>query len=217
MDKFVSLSPALYRYLVEHCSPRPAVLEELARETQSLGGVAVMQIAPEQGALMTLLVRLMQARQAVEVGTFTGYSALCIAFGLPPDGRLLCCDINPEWTAIARRYWEKAGVADRIELRLAPALETLRSLPRKPYLDFSFIDADKGNYRAYYEELLLRTRPGGLICFDNVLWGGTVADPSYDEPEVRALRALNESLARDPRVDVVVLPVADGLTLACKK
>ncbi len=217
MDKFLSLTSELYRYLVGHCSPRPPVLDELARETQALGSISIMQIAPEQGALLTLLVRVANVRSAVEVGTFTGYSSLCIALGLPLEGRLLCCDVNAEWTTIARRYWEKAGVANRIELRLAPALDTLRTLPKSPSIDFSFIDADKANYRAYYEELLPRTRQNGLIVFDNVLWGGTVVDPVQRGEEVEALRQLNDWLAQDPRVEVVMLPIADGLTLARKK
>lgn len=217
MDKFLSLTADVYHYLLAHCSPRPPVLEELARETEALGPIAIMQIAPEQGAFMTMLVRLMGARRAVEVGTFTGYSSLCIAMGLPPDGHLLSCDVSEEWTSIARRYWQKAGVADRVELRLGPALDTLRALPREPVFDFAFIDADKANYLAYYEEILARTRANGVILFDNVLWMGTVADPAVQSEEVDALRALNDFLCTDERVEVVMLPVADGLTLARKK
>lgn len=217
MDKFLSLTRDVYQYLLSHCSPRPPILEELARETEALGPLALMQIAPEQGAFMTMLVRLMGARQAVEVGTFTGYSSLCIAMGLPPDGHLLCCDVSEEWTSIARRYWQEAGLADRIELRLGPALETLRALPREPWIDFAFIDADKANYLPYYEEILARTCPNGVILFDNVLWMGTVADPHVQSEEVSALRALNDFLSADDRVEVVMLPVADGLTLARKR
>jgi predicted O-methyltransferase YrrM len=160
-------------------------------------------------------VRLTGARQAVEVGTFTGYSSICIARGLPDDGRLLCCDVSEEWTSIARRYWERAGVADRIELRIAPAAETLSSLPTEPYLDFAFIDADKTGYPAYFEEIVTRTRPGGLIVLDNMLRGGRVLDPLNDDD--RAIVALNDALLADERVDVVLLPVRDGVSLARKR
>src|SRR5262249_27755264 len=156
-------------------------LRALEAETAALGPISMMQIAREQGVFLTLLARILGARRAVEIGTFTGYSAISIARGLVPGGRLLCCDVSEEWTAIARRYWARAGVADRIELQLAPALETLRTLPLTPEIDLVFIDADKTNYRRYYEELLPRLRPGGLIVFDNVLWGGQVADPSNQE------------------------------------
>jgi caffeoyl-CoA O-methyltransferase len=151
------------------------------------------------------------------VGTFTGYSAISIARGLAPDGRLLCCDVNEEWTGIARRYFARAGVAERITLRIAPALETLRALPPTPEIDLAFIDADKTGYRAYYEELLPRLRPGGVVGFDNVLWNGAVADPTNTTADTQALRALNDFLVTDQRVDIVMLPVADGLTLARKR
>jgi caffeoyl-CoA O-methyltransferase len=218
MDKFISLTPTLYRYILEHCTPQPEVLVELATETrEKYGPLSMMQIAPEQGAFMAMLVRLMGARSAVEVGTFTGYSALCIASALPEEGRLLCCDLNEEWTSVARRYWEKAGVSHKIELRLGPALESLRSLPKEPLFDFAFIDADKENYRSYYEEILQRLRANGLIVFDNVLWMGAVADPNIVDRDTAALRELNDYLVRDRRVDVVMLPIADGLTLARKR
>lgn len=218
MDKFISLNTELYRYVVEHCSPRPRVLEDLAVETsERLGPLSLMQISPEQGAFMTLLVRLMRAKNAIEVGTFTGYSALCVALGLPEDGKLICCDVNEEWTAIARRYWEKAGVADKIDLRLGPAIETLRSLTHQELFDFAFIDADKENYALYFEEILRRLRPNGVILFDNVLWMGAVADRAISDPDTVALRELNERLAQDPRVEVVMLPIADGVTLARKR
>lgn len=218
MDKFISLNTELYRYVVEHCSPRPRVLEDLAVETsERLGPLSLMQISPEQGAFMTLLVRLMRAKNAIEVGTFTGYSALCVALGLPEDGKLICCDVNEEWTAIARRYWEKAGVADKIDLRLGPAIETLRSLAHQELFDFAFIDADKENYALYFEEILRRLRPNGVILFDNVLWMGAVADRAISDPDTVALRELNERLAQDPRVEVVMLPIADGVTLARKR
>jgi caffeoyl-CoA O-methyltransferase len=171
-----------------------------------------MQISHDEGELLTMLVRLVGARQAVEVGTFTGYSSICIARGLPDDGRLLCCDVSEEWTSIARRYWERAGVADRIDLRIAPALETLRALPSGRHLDFAFIDADKTGYAAYFEEIVPRVRPGGLIVLDNMLRDGRVLDPQNDDD--RAIDALNDALRADERVDVVLLPVRDGVSLA---
>src|SRR5690606_32197414 len=161
--KSFHLPPAVHDYLVRHGSPPDAVQRELIEETGRLGGCSMMQIAPEQRAFVTRLARAIGARRAVEVGTFTGYSALCLARGLPPDGRLLCCDVSAEWTAIARRYWEKAGVADRIELRIGPAAETLAALPPEPTFDLAFIDADKPSYPVYYEEILKRLRPGGLV------------------------------------------------------
>jgi len=215
--KSFHLPPAVHDYLVRHGSPPDAVQRELIEETRRLGGISMMQIAPEQGAFMTLLARAIGARRAVEVGTFTGYSALCLARGLPPDGRLLCCDVSAEWTAIARRYWEKAGVADRIELRIGPAAETLAALPPEPTFDLAFIDADKPSYPVYYEEILKRLRPGGLVLVDNVLWMGRVADPSANDEHTAAMRAFNAKLAADPRVEVVMLPIADGLTIARKR
>jgi caffeoyl-CoA O-methyltransferase len=211
------LSPAVHAYLIEHGTPPDPVLEELARETQKVGPLALMQVAPEQGAFLTLLTRLVGARRAIEVGTFTGYSSICIARGLPPDGRLLCCDVSDEWTSIARRFWEKAGVADRIELRIAPAAETLRALPETADVDLAFIDADKPGYGVYYEEILKRLRPGGLILADNVLWMGRVADPAADDPQTEAIRAFNARVARDPRVECVMIPLSDGLTLLRKR
>jgi caffeoyl-CoA O-methyltransferase len=176
-----------------------------------------MQIAVEQGAFLTLLARILGARRAVEVGTFTGYSAISIARGLAPDGQLLCCDVSEEWTAIARRYFARAGLAERITLRIAPALETLRALPRTPEIDFAFIDADKPSYRVYYEELLPRLRPNGVIGFDNVLWMGHVIDSSDTSESTRAIRELNDFLVRDERVETAMLPVSDGLTLVRKR
>jgi caffeoyl-CoA O-methyltransferase len=216
-DKFTTLTPALYAYLFAHNPPRDGVLEALAAETATLGGWSLMQIAHEQGAFLTLLARLLGARRIVEVGTFTGYSAICLARGLAPDGRLLCCDVSEEWTGVARRYFARAGLADRIELRIAPALDTLRALPERPEIDLVFIDADKTNYRNYYETLLPRLRPGGLFVFDNVLWMGAVADPAKLDESTVAIRALNDHLVRDERVDAVMLPVADGITLARKR
>ena len=215
--KSLGLSPELHAYLVAHGPPPDPVLDSLARETQALGPISIMQVAPEQGALLTMLVRLSGARRVVEIGTFTGYSALCLARGLPGDGTLLCCDTSEDWTAIARRHWEKAGVADKIELRIAPAIETLRALPTAPHLDLAFIDADKVSYIDYYEEILARLRRGGLMVIDNVLWGGRVIDEHAPSDSTRAIRALNERLRDDRRIDLVILPVADGISIVRKR
>jgi caffeoyl-CoA O-methyltransferase len=211
------LTPELADYLVGHGSPPDDVQLALIEETRALGPVAGMQIAPEQGAFLTLLTRLVGARHAVEVGTFTGYSSLCIARGLPADGRLLCCDVSEEWTAIARRAWAAAGVAGRIELRLAPAADTLRALPREETIDLAFIDADKPGYPVYYEEILTRLRPNGALLVDNVLWDGRVVQPGADDDNTKAIRAFNDMVAADNRVEAVMLPIADGLTLCRKK
>lgn len=193
------------------------VLADLRAETLALGGAAGMQIGPDQGQLLTLLAQLVGARRAVEVGTFTGYSSLCIARGMPEDGTLLCCDVSEEWTDIARRAWERAGVSDRIDLRIAPALATLRALPAEPLIDLAFIDADKDGYVDYWRELVPRVRPGGLVLADNVLWAGAIIDPDDEEPNTVALRSFNDVVAADDRVDVVVLPAFDGLTIARKR
>jgi caffeoyl-CoA O-methyltransferase len=211
------LSPAVHEYLVAHGTPPDAVQQELIEATQALGSLSIMQIAPEQGAFLTLLARAVGAREAVEVGTFTGYSALCLARGLAEGGRLLCCDVSEEWTSIGRRFWEKAGVAHKIDLRLGPAAETLRALPAEERFDLAFIDADKPGYPVYYEEILRRLRPGGLILADNVLWFGRVADPSATDEQTAAIRRFNELVARDPRVECVMLPISDGLTLLRKR
>ena len=215
--KFTALTAPLYDYLLAHNAPPDDVLHDLAAETAALGPVSMMQVAVEQGAFLTLLVRLVGARRAVEIGTFTGYSAISIARGLAPDGQLLCCDVNEEWTAIARRYFARAGLADRITLRLGPAIDTLQTLPAGPELDFAFVDADKTSYVAYYEALLPRLRPGALLVFDNVLWGGQVIDAGDRSEETTGIRALNDHVARDRRVESVMLPVADGLTLVRKR
>lgn len=215
--KSFALSPEIHAYLVAHGTPPDALQRELIAETKALGGISLMQIAPEQGAFLTLITRLLGARRAVEVGTFTGYSSLCIARGLPRDGQLLCCDVSEEWTSVAKRFWERAGVADRIELRIGPAARTLRSLPKDPVLDLAFIDADKGGYAIYYEEILERLRPGGLILVDNVLWMGKVVDPNDADEATEHIRRFNEQVAEDERVDRVMLPIADGLTLARKR
>ena len=215
--KFITLDDKLYNYMLAHGQNDDPVLRDLIRETQEkLGRRAGMQIAPEQGTFMTILARAIGARRAVEVGTFTGYSAICIARGLTADGSLLCCDVSEEWTAIARRYWEKAGVAGRITLKLAPALDTLRALPSDATFDFAFIDADKTNYRHYYEEVLRRTRAGGLILVDNVLWDGAVLDEKDQTDDTKAIRAFNDFAVTDKRVELVMLPISDGLTIARK-
>jgi len=162
-------------------------------------------------------VRAIGARSAIEIGTFTGYSALCIARGLPGDGRLLCCDLSEEWTAIGRDYWNRAGLGHKIELRLGPALDTLRALPAGEQFDFAFVDADKTGYRAYYDELLTRLRPNGLILFDNVLWRGSVLSEHPADDSTRALRELNDAIAGDPRVESVMVPISDGLTIVRKR
>ncbi len=217
MPKSAWLSDELHAYICAHSTEPDPVQRELIEETAKLGGISMMQIAPEQGAFMSLLVGALGAKRIIEVGTFTGYSALCIARGLPDDGHLLCCDVSEDWTAIARRHWEKAGVASRIELKIGPGLETLRALPREENLDLAFIDADKPSYPDYYEELLARLRPGGVILVDNVLWMGRVADPSADDDQTNAIRAFNRKVAADERVDRVMLPIADGLTFARKR
>jgi caffeoyl-CoA O-methyltransferase len=214
--KSLGVSPEVHAYLVEHGTPPDPLQRELIEETRRLGGISIMQVAPEQGAFLTLFTRAIGARRAIEVGTFTGYSSLCIARGLAEGGRLLTCDTSAEWTSVARRYWEKAGLADRIELRLGPGVETLRSLPADPVFDLGFIDADKGGYPLYYEEILKRLRPGGLILVDNVLWFGRVADPANDDEATLQIRAFNAKLAADPRVEAVMLPIGDGLTIARK-
>jgi caffeoyl-CoA O-methyltransferase len=216
-EKFTALTPALYQYLLDHNPAEDEVLRALAAETLEVGPLAIMQVAREQGLLLTMLTRLVGARRAVEIGTFTGYSSICIARGLADGGRLLACDVSEEWTAIARKYWARAGLQDRIELRIAPAVETLAALPDTPEIDLAFIDADKTSYRAYYDALLPRLRPNGLIVFDNVLWMGAVANPAAQDESTVAIRALNDFLLTDERVDVVMLPVADGITLVRKR
>jgi caffeoyl-CoA O-methyltransferase len=217
MSKYTRIDDALHAYLVAHRTGDDAILAELAAETRQLMGPrSVMQIAPEEGTLLALLVAAIGARRVVEVGTFTGYSALCMARALPPGGRLLACDVSEEYTAVARRYWQKAGVADRIDLVLAPAADTLRALPRDVPIDFAFIDADKTGYRTYYEELLARLRPNGLIAIDNVLWNGHVIKDDDQSDDTRAIRALNDFVAADPRVQAVLIGVSDGITLARK-
>ncbi len=215
--KSFQLSPAIHAYLVEHGTPPDAIQRELIEETQRLGGISIMQIAPEQGTFMTMLARAIGAKRAVEIGTFTGYSSLAIARGLPDDGKLLCCDVSDEWTQVGRRFWEKAGVAHKIELKIGPAADTLRALPETELFDLAFIDADKTGYATYYEEILTRLRPNGLILVDNVLWMGAVVNPDAQDPNTLAIRAFNDQVAADPRVDCVMLAISDGLTILRKR
>jgi caffeoyl-CoA O-methyltransferase len=214
-----TLPDALYDYLVSVSLRESDVLRRLRKETATLPR-AHMQIAPEQGQLMALLVRLLRARRCLEVGVFTGYSTLCVASALPPDGRIVACDVNEAWTAIARLYWREAGVADRIELRLAPALDTLDRLLAEGEagaFDFAFIDADKPNYWHYFDRALELLRPGGLLAVDNTLWYGRVADVANHDDETEAIRAFNRRVHDDPRVDVSLVPIGDGMTLALKR
>jgi predicted O-methyltransferase YrrM len=217
VSKYNPLDERLYGYLLEHGVRQDGVLRRLAEETEAMGDISVMQIAPDQGAFMTLLVRAVGARRALELGTFTGYSAICIARGLAEDGVLVACELSEEYAEVARRYFDEAGVAGGIDLRLGPALDTLRSMPADESFDFAFIDADKGNYSEYYEECLTRLRPGGLIAIDNVLAAGRVLDPDPEDESATAIAALNERIASDERVDVAMLAIADGVTLALKR
>ena len=213
------LTEALYTYLLEVSLREPDVMRRLREETAAHPRSA-MQSAPEQGQFMALLVRLMGARKTLEVGVFTGYSALAVALALPPDGLMIACDVSEDYTAIARRYWHEAGIAGKIDLRLAPALETLEALladNQAGTFDFAFIDADKVSYDAYYERALRLLRPGGLVAIDNVLWQGEVVDPTATNPTVEAIRALNRKLHHDDRIHLSLLPIADGLTLALKR
>lgn len=210
------LNDELQQYLIAHGTAPDEVQTDLIAETAALGSISGMQIAPDQGALLTLLARLVGARHAVEVGTFTGYSSIAIARGLAEGGKLLCFDVSDEWTTIARHYWERAGVADRIELHLGPAADNLGSLPDEPHLDLVFIDADKPGYVTYYEALVRRLRPGGILLADNVLWSGRVVDPSDTSDGTANIRSFNDHVTRDRRVESVILPVGDGLTLAVR-
>lgn len=215
--KTLGLNAELHQYLLAHSSPIDHVQQSLIDETSALGGISRMQIAPEQGAFMTTLTELLGVRFAVEVGTFTGYSALAIARGLPAGGRLLCCDVSEEWTAIGRRHWEQAGVSDRIELRIAPALDTLNGLPPTPNIDLAFIDADKVNYAKYYDAIKTRLAPNGVILVDNVLWGGRVIDSGVNDDDTLAIRAFNKMVVSDDEMVAVMLPISDGLTLVRRR
>jgi caffeoyl-CoA O-methyltransferase len=218
VSKAVDLFQDIRDYAVAHTTPPDDLVAELIERTRSdFPSAAGMQVSGEQAILLGMLARLVGARRAVEVGTFTGLSSLSFARAMPADGRLLCLDVSEEFTAVAREFWAKAGVADRIELRLGPAADSLAALPAEPHLDLAFVDADKGNYSRYWAELVPRMRPGGLIIVDNVLWKGTVLDPPADDSDAQALAAFNDDVVRDGRVDVVMLFFADGLTLARRR
>ncbi len=215
--KDFTLSPELHRYVLEHSQPVDALQRRLIEATAALGPIARMQIAPEQGAFMQLLAATLGARLVVEVGTFTGYSTLCLARGVGEGGRVIACDVSDEWTSVGRPVWIEAGVADRIDLRLAPALETIAALPDDDPIDLAFIDADKGNYRNYYEELLPKVRANGVLLVDNVLWSGAVVDAAVTDDDTEAIRAFNDHVANDERVEAVILPIADGITFIRKR
>lgn len=219
--KAIALTDEVYEYLVRVGVREHPVLRSLREATaRQTGDAAGMQISPDQGALMALLVQICGARRALEVGTFTGYSALAVALALPEDGRLVACDVSQEWTSIARKFWAEAGVAYKIDLRLAPALQTMDALlaaGEASSFDFAFLDAEKTEYDSYYERTLSLLRPGGLVAIDNVLWSGRVADPAAQDANTRALRALNDKVHADSRVDAVLIGIADGIFLARKK
>mgnify|MGYP006281578785 CR=1 FL=1 len=215
----INLEGRLLEYLRDVSVRESPAKRELREETAELE-MAMMQIAPEQGQFMNLLAKLVGAERAIEIGTFTGYSAICVAEALPSDGELIACDVNEEWTAIAQRYWERTGLDEVIDLRLQPALETVAQLVdagETGTFDFAFIDADKTNYDAYYEHCLELVRPGGLITIDNTLWSGSVADPEDTSESTEAIRSLNLKMGRDERVDVSLIPIGDGLSLARKR
>ena len=217
-NRTLTLDEPLYQYLLDVSLRESALLRQLREETAQLP-VARWQIAPEQGQFMALLVKLTGAKRLLEIGTFTGYSSLCLAGAMPEDGRLLCCDLSSEYTAIARRYWQQAGLEARIELRLGPALDTMATLARSAQgesFDLIFIDADKANYPAYLEHALVLLRTGGLLLFDNTLWSGRVLEIMPESADTRAIQALNRRLKNDPRLDLSLLPLGDGLTL-CRK
>ena len=220
MRRSIQLNDPLLDYVEKVGVREHPVLAKCRRETASLGDVARMQIAPEQGAAMAMFARLIGARRTLEVGVFTGYSTLSVALALPPDGQIVACDVSEEWTARAKSYWKEAGVAGKITLKLAPAQETLDTLVKAGetgHFDMAFIDADKTGYDAYYERALTLLRPGGLIIVDNVLWGGHVVDAADQSEGTRAIRVLNDKIHRDERVDIALLPFSDGLTLVRKR
>ncbi len=211
------LTAELGDYLVAHGTPPDDIQAGLIAATAALGPVSMMQVAPEQGAFLTILTRAIGARRAIEIGTFTGYSALCIARGLPADGTLVACDVSDEWTSIGRPFWEKAGVAGRIDLRIAPALDTLAALPADAEFDLAFIDADKPNYGTYFDALLPHIKPSGVLLVDNVLWSGNVVNKEATDDNTKAIKAFNDKVAADARVEAVMLPISDGLTFCRKK
>jgi len=216
--KTLGLSGPIYDYMLSVSVREPQILQRLREETARLT-MAMMQVAPEQGQLLSLLVQSLQPKRCLEVGVFTGYSSLSVALALPPDGHITACDVNEEWTSIARRYWEEAGVADKIDLYLAPALQTLDRMiahGQSATYDFAFIDADKENYQGYFERALTLLRSGGLIAIDNTLWSGQPADPSVNDSSTNAIRAFNQRLYKDSRVRISLIPIGDGMTLALK-
>jgi caffeoyl-CoA O-methyltransferase len=215
-DKFTQMTPELYRYMVHVGTRRDDVLVRLAEETEALGGIAVMMMSPEQGAFTTLLAKVTGARRALEVGTFTGYGSISIARGLAEGGLLVTCEIEESYSEIARGFIAEAGLDDRIDIRMGPALETMQTLPADEPFDLVFIDADKTGYGDYYEEALRLTRLGGLILIDNVFRGGDVVDPENSDDATLAIRALNEKISGDERVEIAMVPISDGLTLARK-
>jgi caffeoyl-CoA O-methyltransferase len=218
-NQTLAIDDRLYGYILQHSLREPPLLKRLRDETEKMPE-RNMQIAPDQGQFMALLVELLGARRAIEIGTFTGYSSLCVARAMGPAGRLVCCDISEEFTAVARRYWAETGLADRIELKLGPALGTLDAMLRSggaDQYDFAFIDADKTNYDGYYERVLMLLRRGGLVAIDNMLWNGAVADPANNEPDTVAIRRLNEKIHADERVTASLVPIGDGLLLARRR
>jgi caffeoyl-CoA O-methyltransferase len=219
MGRSFFVTEELQSYLIASATPVDDVLADLQQETAALGGISQMQIAPEQGAFLTIFAAAVGARSIVEVGTFTGYSSICLARGLAPGGTLQCFDVSEEWTSIARRYWDRAGVTDRISLTIGPGAASLAALPDEPTIDLAFIDADKTGYPEYVELLLPRLRQGGLLLLDNTLRNGGVlpSQRNLDDEGTRVIVGLNEALAADPRVEVVLLPLADGLTIARKR
>jgi caffeoyl-CoA O-methyltransferase len=217
LSKFTPLTDELHDYMVAHGARQDDVLARVQAETAAMGDISVMQIAADQGAFMTLLCRAIGASEAIELGTFTGYSAICIARGLAPGGRLVACELSEEYAETAARNLEAAGVAEKVEIRIGPALDTLRELPERELFDFAFIDADKTGYPTYYEEVLPRMRAGGLIAVDNVLAGGDVARDDAEGDSVAAIRRLNDTIANDERVDSAMVAIADGLMLARKR
>ncbi len=215
----ISMTDPLYEYMLAVSLREPAVLRQLREETLQLEA-AGMQMSPEQGQFMQMLIHLLGAKRTLEVGVFTGYSSLCVALALPDDGEIIACDVSEEYTAVARRYWQTAGVAHKIQLHLGPgtaALDRLLEEGQQNSFDFAFIDADKENYATYYEQCLQLLRPGGLIGIDNVLWGGSVVDEGNQDASTVAIRALNKQLHADARVDLSLVPIGDGLTLARKR